>query len=159
VRADVLIVRIVLMTATRFRIQMLKDGIGDSGFPRPRPPAMPMTSCFMEVDGADRRMRKKYRTDTSHGCEMQRVSSGVNSLRGHLRDCQRISYIGYSHDGVFSQKGKCRDMNTAETFLLMAVLTVLLVLAGTLPGGRGQPADGGENRTARGMAYGQGASR
>jgi hypothetical protein len=26
----------------------------------------------------------------------------------HLRDCGRISYIGYSHDGVFSQKGKCR---------------------------------------------------
>lgn len=81
-------------------------------------------------------------------------------LRGHLRDCQRISYIGYYHDGVFSQKGKCRDMNTAETFLLMAVLTVLLVLAGNLTGGQGDNPPT-EERIARleEMAYGQGASR
>jgi hypothetical protein len=51
-------------------------------------------------------------------------------------------------------------MNTAETFLLMAVPTVLLVLAGNLTGGQGDNPPT-EERIARleEMAYGQGASR
>jgi len=46
-------------------------------------------------------------------------------------------------------------MNTAKTFLLMAVLTVLLILAGNLIGGQG----GMMIARLEGMAYGQGASR
>ena len=55
----------------------------------------------------------------------------------YLQECDRFSYIACSRDCVFSQKGKCSDMNTAKTVLLMGVLTVLLVLVGNLIWGQG----------------------